>query len=346
MIELLEKLANLCWPQSAAIAAACHMWIRPTVEKRNVAFMRELIFLCPGVDCNLMVDFVFGLPMLGWARHSPVMVQRESEPRNSERPTVDQIFEENKIPLERAKPSRNKNVDALAWEKTKGEFVNKTMVGPFYSLDKLPGGDDACNKPPRLLNRFGILEMHGGATDESCRVIDDGKARGHNANSGNTAIHRPADLDLVAALARVSAELFPKMPLSGFPSDFKSAYRQVPSDPAQARDFVVASWDVESERQVFVMAVTQLFGSGNAPLNFTRFPDFCCRVIAMLLVIPAVHCVDDVIVIEILELISSSYSSWRAFARMCGWDVPDAKSPPPSQWFRALGAVLDLMDSL
>ena len=26
---------------------------------------------------------------------------------------------------------------------------------------------------------------------------------------------------------------------------------------------------------------------------------------------------------------------------MCGWDVPDAKSPPPSQCFRALGAIWD-----
>ena len=90
---------------------------------------------------------------------------------------------------------------------------------------------------PRLLNRFGILEMHGGPTVESCKVIDDGKARGHNADSANTATHRPADLDLLASLARVVAEIFPLMPTAGFPSDFKSAYRQVPSDPAQALDF-------------------------------------------------------------------------------------------------------------
>ena len=28
-----------------------------------------------------------------------------------------------------------------------------------------------------------------------------------------------------------------------FPSDFKSAYRQVPGDPAQAGDLVIASWN-------------------------------------------------------------------------------------------------------
>ena len=130
------------------------------------------------------------------------------------------------------------------------------------------------------------------------------------------------------------------MPIAGFPSDFKSAYRQVPSDPAQALDLVIASWDVESQMQVFFLAVTQLFGSGNAPLNFTRFPDFCCRAIAAPLAIPAVHCVDDVIDVEILELINCSYKAWRQSAVLCGWDVPDEKSPEPSQSFRALGAIL------
>ena len=103
----------------------------------------------------------------------------------------------------------------------------------------------------------------------------------------------------------------------------------------------MTSWDVEKEKQVFFVAVTQLFGSGNAPLNFCRFPDFCCRAIAALLAIPAVHCVDDVIVVEVVELVSSAFACWRSFAEMCGWDVPDDKSPPPSQLFRALGAMLD-----
>ena len=58
---------------------------------------------------------------------------------------------------------------------------------------------------------------------------------------------------------------------------------------------------------------------------------------------PAVHYVDDVIVIEILKSIPSAFASWHSFAVLCGWDVPDDKSPPPSQRFRALGAILDLM---
>ena len=341
VLELLIILASLCAPISQEIAKICHVWIRPTVKKRNVAFMREVTFLCLGLDANLMIDFVFGLPMMGWARHSPIMTQRESSYPRANRPSAKEIAEENRIALERAKPSKNPKMDSLAWEKTKAEFVKETMKGPYYSLCDLPAYDPESYDVPRLLNRVGILEQHGGAAEESCRVIDDGKARGHNADSANTATHRPADLDLVAALARMVSSIFPSKPIAGFPSDFKSAYRQVPSDPAQAHDFVVVSWDAELQTQVFFLAVTQIFGSGNAPLNFCRFPDFCCRALAALMAISAVHCVDDVIVIEVMELITSAFECWRKFAELCGWDVPDEKSPPPSQCFRALGAILD-----
>ena len=93
--------------------------------------------------------------------------------------------------------------------------------------------------------------------------------------------------------------------------------------------------------QVLFMAVTQIFGSGNVPLNFTRYADFCCRALSALFEIPATHCVDDVIVLEVLKTIHSAFSCWRSFAVLCGWDVPDEKSPPPSQLFRALGAMIE-----
>ena len=176
------------------------------------------------------------------------------------------------------------------------------MKVPYYKLVELPCSlPDSC-AVPRLLNRCGILDMHAGASEESCRVLDDGKARGHNADSPNTSIHRPAAFDFLAAVARVVSEVFPMMRIGGFPSDLKSAYRQVPGDQSHAYDFAIASWDVELNKQDCFLAVTQLFGSGNAPADLCRFPDFCCRAIAALMAIPAVHCVDDVIVIEVPEL--------------------------------------------
>ena len=279
-----------------------HPYIRDAVSKRNVAFMREVSFICAGMDPNLCVDYVLGLPMLGWARHSPIMLQRSSKPPRAEVPSKEEIEVENQLALDRAKPSKSQKWDQLAWAKTKKELENSTMMGPFYSLDELPHGDR------RLLNRFGILEMHGGATEESCRVIDDGKARGHNADSANTAAHVPADLDQEVAILRETAETFAGEPIGGFPSDFKLAYRQVTACPMQALQSVVASWHVDRLVPVFFLAVTQLFGSGNAPLNFTRYADFCCRALAALFAIPATHCVDDVIVLEIMRTVMNAFS--------------------------------------
>ena len=53
-----------------------------------------------------------------------------------------------------------------------------------------------------------------------------------------------------------------------------------------------------------------------------------------------VHCVDDVIVLELLRAVMSAFVCWRSFAELCGRDVPDAKSPPPEHCFRALGAIV------
>ena len=92
--------------------------------------MREVTFLCIGMDMNLMVDFVFGLPMMGWVRHSPVMQQRESDCPRARRPSPDEVLAENRIALERAKPSKDPKVDILAWAKTKAEFQKQTMKGP------------------------------------------------------------------------------------------------------------------------------------------------------------------------------------------------------------------------
>ena len=250
------------------------------VAKRNIAFMREVTFISEDMDQDLFVDYVFGLAMLGWALHSPLMLQRQSNSPDAEVPSKEEVEAENLTALDRAKPSGNPKLDQMAWEKTVKEFEARSMLGPFYSLDDLPPGD------PRLLNRFGILEMHGGATEESCRVIDDGKARGHNSDSANTAAHVPADLDLLVLILRAIAEMFLGQPIAGFPSDFKSAYRQVTSCPLQALLFVIASWDPCRMAQVFFMAVTQIFGSGNVPLNFTRYADFCCRALSALFANP------------------------------------------------------------
>ena len=44
--------------------------------------------------------------------------------------------------------------------------------------------------------------------------------------------------------------------------------------------------------------------------------------------------VDDLLCIEPARNITSAFKFWRMFADLCGWDVPDEKSPPPSRYTR------------
>ena len=141
--EGLQTLACACMDENQHTLRAVHPHIRPIVAKRNIAFMREVNYLCNGVDYNLVIDYVFGLPMMGWARHSPVMLQRKSDPPRAVRPSLSQIAAENAIALSRAKPSYSAVLDKLAWEKTQKEFEHFSMLGPYYSLAELPSGDPA-----------------------------------------------------------------------------------------------------------------------------------------------------------------------------------------------------------
>ena len=85
-----------------------------------------------------------------------------------------------------------------------------------------------------------------------------------------------------------------------------------------------------------------MFGSKSAPLNFSRFPAWCCAALAVAYGVPASHCVDDMISIERLSTIGSGRTSWLLFARLCGCLVSMEKSPPPSPTFTVIGVVLDV----
>ena len=131
-------------------------------------------------------------------------------------------------------------------------------------------------------------------------------------------------------------------PLSAITSDFKTAYHQVTSDPNQAHMWVIAMWCAITSSVVFGAAVSQLFGSGTAPLNFSRYPSWCTWLVSVLFLLPMEQCVDDLLSVERAKTMLSGYHCWRSFALACGWDVPDEKGPSPQRFLRTLGAMTDL----
>jgi hypothetical protein len=227
-------------------------------------------------------------------------------------------------------PSGDEALDIASWEKSRV----CTLLG-HMQVDNIPAN-------VRLLPRRPIWESHGGKAVPTVRNIDDGAYGEQNGTVGLTSVHRPCTVDRLVSRGREVSSRFPSDMLSGFTTDFGGAYRQVPSDPNQSHLFGITMWDPLQKQIVVGLAVAQIFGSRSAPLNFSRYPDWCKHVCMALLRGVFDQCIDDLICIERLSTTSSARSSWLCFANLCGWDIPLAKSPEPAQLFRALGVFVDL----
>ena len=109
------------------------------------------------------------------------------------------------------------------------------------------------------------------------RVIDNLILTEQNFTSGTVHAHRPTDADGRIAQVRAVAEGFPHAKLKGLPSDFSKAYKQVANIPRQIRKTVLSQWEPVNLQIVFFLTLCQVFGSGDSPLNFTRYPAFVLK---------------------------------------------------------------------
>ena len=111
----------------------------------------------------------------------------------------------------------------------------------------------------------------------TCRVIDDLLFGEQNDTVERFSSHRPTDVDALAAQVRAVSHRFAGRAVSGWPSDFSKAYKQVPGDPAQRRFVVVAQWCPYRGRPILWIALSQLFGGASSPLIFRDIQHGCAR---------------------------------------------------------------------
>lgn len=102
--------------------------------------------VCNIADYNRFIDCTFGLSMIGWASHSPLLCQRFMAPPWAMSPSPNKIAAGDAIVLQKARPSRNSQQDDMSWGVTETECTSGAISGPNDSLNELRGRD------PRLLN--------------------------------------------------------------------------------------------------------------------------------------------------------------------------------------------------
>ena len=333
---LLKELAQATCSDNVGILRHVPPWLQPAVSNRNIAFMREISAVVGSIDYAFLIERVLGLPPVGWACRAPAATPRTSPPLCPVAELSEGLDAHNRRILATIKSTCDLQLDNESWAKTCQEFHSGVLLGPYDSIADVP------LPYVRLVPRRPMWEARAGKPERSCRNIDDMLVGGQNDCTGAQYTHVPADLDQWALLVRRSTERWPSSGFVGFPSDFAKAFRQQTADPATAWAQVVATWDYNRKCTVLGIAVAQLFGGKTAQLNFTRIPAWCCQAVAVLFDVAMIHCVDDMLCIERAETATAAYQSWRLFADLCGWDVPDAKSPPPCAMFRVLGATVDL----
>ena len=298
--------------------------------------MREVAFVTKPQDFGAMSALVVGLPMLQWTFGAHGLMQRLRPPLISMEQWSTDIDQRNRSLIDSIKKPDDDQLAEISFQKSLDEVKAGVLCGPFEQLSDIPA--PACAVAPRR----GIWECHGDAIVPSVRNIDDLLAGEQNLTCGTTYAHRPTDVDGLVAQARCAAETFSLDALAGWTSDFSKAFKQIPGDPTEYGSIVLVQWSPKRMRPVFFVTYSQVFGSKNAPVNFSRYPAWSCEVMAAAFAVPAPHCVDDVISIERLCTASSGRMAWLEFAGMCGWKVAMDKSPPPAQLFRVIGVSINL----
>ena len=135
------------------------------LSKKNLVFMREISFVVGCPDYSALLELVRGLPMAGWARHCPSLVQRFSIVPVAIDSSLDNVDVHNENVLKSVRSSGDEGADRLAWSKCLVEFATGGLLGPWKSIQDIP------YKLFRLLQRFVIHEQHGGQ-EATVRCID------------------------------------------------------------------------------------------------------------------------------------------------------------------------------
>ena len=163
-----------------------------------------------------------------------------------------------------------------------------------------------------LVRRHGLWEQHGTLVP-TVRVSDDFLEGGQNATVGHQCTHRLATLDTIADSLRAGAELFNEE-IAQFASDFAQAFKQVPSVDSPLQLTVIGQLDPHHKYLPHRIPYSQTFDGRYTPLNFARYPAWCCWVLAVIAGRVLEHCVDDMIGAERKTTFMSGWDLWRKFA--------------------------------
>ena len=123
---------------------------------------------------------------------------------------------------------------------------------------------------------FGTWKQPGGAGNPAVRLIDD-------ALEGS----------------RMVQVRFPQFASSQFSGDFKKERVLTGSSGTNLSGFaVMVQWHLRKRRPAFLVNSTQFSGGKSSPVNFAKFPNWCCHALATMAGLATSLSVDDVLAVD------------------------------------------------
>ena len=117
VVSLVVALSSLLLQANQLILECVDKVLLQVLGKKNLALMRELTYVVRCPDTFAVLDLVWGLPMAGWARHSPHLVQRLSNPPLPLELSLENVEDHNLKVLASVRPTGDDGADALALTK-------------------------------------------------------------------------------------------------------------------------------------------------------------------------------------------------------------------------------------
>lgn len=360
----LERLAASFRPAHAKWVKTLHKDVRPVLEKVNMPLFAHLLKRAKFPGADLPQRLSAGRPIVEVQKADGAFLPRKKRGHIASLDKIEAMaVKHNLTVIQQCGPSRHsepvttkvddksvlQSVDHVSWDKSQAEVHAGSIQGWYDSLEELADALGTSTDKVVLSSHAPIVQNGKVRNISNLRPVVN-KAAGYaesyipDGPEGLSVIVKHA---IALAHKRVDSPLLTDKSLgriTGFPSDYKGAYRQCPLLPRHARFSGIVTWDPLSKSRRFGFFRSQPFGSCLAPNNWSEISVAMTYIAADWFGIAMPTCVDDVATAEDSRTTPSAHSAWLLLNKLLGWTIEISKSPPPSSVFDFLGLTIHLPD--
>ena len=339
-LEPIKRKHNVNMPHSVRIISA-HI---------HVPLLYTLLHIVDYPHPELAFRFFLGGPLVGTFT-SPALPYRESKGDPLTDANIRAVAQKSMRACLRVDETLSVAGGKASMEKMQKDFDSGSQVGPFPTFDAMCADmENAIRQLPGLedfeldrtlviaVPQFSVEESHSTQEEElgekaavKTRNIWNGKPPNKLCISYNTYIpNNHADFSaIIIHWIQIFVFFSIAFDMHAWPSDFSSAYRQLPIIAMHIMFSGTCFWNYTTHRREWAYYRSLPFGSSLAPAGWSEVVHALCFVMAIAFLAILTHCVDDVCCAELAQLVDSSRACFIELCALIGLKLDMSKTFQP-----------------